>query len=95
MLTALFPEFSLVTLEGLTDFRLQVKGWEEPLVSGEVTGATLALNGYYFGDRAVAFRWQEGELLLDHLLFGSGGDGSAEPREDRRRSATGSDRGGR
>lgn len=70
-LTALFPEFSLVTLEGLTDFRLQVKGWEEPLVSGEVTGAMLALNGYYFGDGALAFRWQEGELLLDHLLFGS------------------------
>ena len=70
-LTSLFPDFTLVALAGLGDFRLEIKGWEQPLVSGEVTSETLALNGYYFGDGAVAFRWQEGEIHLEHLLFGS------------------------
>ncbi|HHW12535.1 MAG TPA: hypothetical protein GXX33_05990 [Firmicutes bacterium] len=70
-LGSLFPDFSLATLAGLTDLRLKITGWEDPLISGEVTSAWLGLNGYYFGDGAVAFRWQEGELSLDRLLLGS------------------------
>ncbi|NLM36601.1 MAG: hypothetical protein GX202_00555, partial [Firmicutes bacterium] len=70
-LTSFFPDFSLVTMAGLTDFKLKATGWEAPLLSGEVTGAWLALNGYYFGEAAVAFRWQQGELQLDRLLLGS------------------------
>lgn len=70
-LTPLFPVVLPVALEGLTDFRLQVTGWERTLVSGEITGQALAVNGYYFGDGAVAFRSQEGTIHLDHLRFGS------------------------
>jgi len=74
LLKFVWPTKKPLQIEGLSALELSVRGWKDPVVSGELSAHHLSLYGFTIEQAEAGFNWRNQVLDLERLdLFQGGG----------------------